>query len=148
MGTLSRTDSELAGRLVHVLDKVSGGEHPGFRANHARGVILTGAFTPTSAASALCIAPHFSAGTSTRVLARFSSNTGNPHIADTAPDAQPLGLAVRLLLPEDEHTDIISHSTETFPARTGEELLQFFEAKLAGPAQLNDYLPTRVREGD
>ncbi|EJD44464.1 heme-dependent catalase [Auricularia subglabra TFB-10046 SS5] len=131
--------TQLAGRLVEVLDRVSGGEHRGFRANHARGVLLTGSFTPTRAASALCSAPHFAAGTTTPVLARFSSSTGIPTIPDTAPDAQPLGLAVRFHLPGGAHTDIIAHNTQTFPARTGEELVQFFEAKLAGPAQLNAF---------
>ena len=32
--------------LVHALNKLSGGPHTGYRANHAKGILVTGTFTP------------------------------------------------------------------------------------------------------
>ena len=48
------------------------GLHPGFRPAHARGVMLTGTFTPTSDAPSLTRAPHITRN-STPVTARFST---------------------------------------------------------------------------
>ena len=43
-------------------------------------------------------------------------------------------MATRFHLAEHVHTDIIAHSFNGFPARTGEELLEFFQAVAAsGP---------------
>ncbi|GAB7325672.1 hypothetical protein MBLNU13_g09648t2 [Cladosporium sp. NU13] len=96
---------------------------------HAKGRLLRGTFTPTSKASSLSSAPHFTAP-NTPLLARFSSSTGLPHIPDTDPNANPRGLALRFLLSADEHkhTDIIAHSTPFFPTRTGEGFLAMLRA--------------------
>jgi len=102
--------------------------HPGFRPVHARGIMLTGAFTPTKDAAALSSAPHFSKLEPTPVTVRFSSSTGIPEIPDTDPNANPRGFAVRFNLGEHIHTDIIGHSTPSFPTRTGAEFLEFFQA--------------------
>jgi catalase len=55
-----------------------------------------------------------------------------PQIADTDPNANPHGIAIRFHLPDQngrrQHTDIIAHSTQYFPARTGEEFLEFLKA--------------------
>lgn len=100
-----------------------------YRPAHAKGRLLRGTFTPTSKASSLSSAPHFTAS-STPLLARFSSSTGLPHIPDTDPNANPRGLALRFLLSADEHkhTDIIAHSTPFFPTRTGEAFLAMLRA--------------------
>jgi catalase len=103
------------------------GLHPGFRPAHARGVMLTGTFTPSSEASSLTRAPHLTRN-STPVTARFSSSTGLPQIPDNDPNANPRGLAIRFHLAEHVHTDIISHSTDGFPTRTGQEFLEFLRA--------------------
>ncbi|KAJ7243196.1 catalase-like domain-containing protein [Mycena haematopus] len=110
------------------------GLHPGFRPVHARGVMLTGSFTPTSEASALSSAPHFNQP-STPVTLRFSSSTGIPSIPDTDPQAQPRGLGLRFHLGEHTHTDIIGHSTPAFPARNGTEFLDFFRAVAGGTVE-------------
>ena len=48
--------------------------------------------------------------------------------------ASPQGIAVRFHLAEHVHTDIIAHSHNGFPVRTGEEFLEFLRAALAsGP---------------
>ena len=103
------------------------GLHPGFRPAHARGVMLTGTFTPAPDASTLTRAPHI-VRDSTPVTARFSSSTGLPQIPDTDPNANPRGLAIRFHLAEHVHTDIVSHSTDGFPTKTGQEFLEFLRA--------------------
>jgi catalase len=102
--------------------------HPGYRPVHARGIMLTGTFTPTKDAAALSSAPHFTKQEPTPVTVRFSSSTGLPEIPDTDPNANPRGIAVRFNLGEHVHTDIIGHSTPAFPTRTGAEFLEFFRA--------------------
>ena len=47
------------------------GPHPGFRPVHAKGILLTGTFTPSSAAASLTRAQHAVQG-STPVTVRFS----------------------------------------------------------------------------
>jgi catalase len=121
------------------------GLHPGFRPAHAKGVLLTGTFTPTPAAAALSKAPHFSAA-STPVTVRFSDSTGLPLIPDNDPNANPKGMAVRFHLGERVHTDIVSHSTDGFPTHTGAEFLEFLHALAAStpglpsPTPIEQYL--------
>jgi catalase len=103
------------------------GLHPGFRPAHARGVMLRGTFTPSPDAPSLTRAPHITRD-STPVVARFSNSTGLPQIPDNDPNANPRGLAIRFNLAEHVHTDIISHSTDGFPTRTGQEFLEFLRA--------------------
>ena len=109
------------------------GLHPGFRAAHARGTMLSGTFTPDPNAASLTRAPHI-VRESTPVTARFSSSTGVPLIPDNDPNANPRGLSIRFQLAEHVHTDIVSHSIDGFPARTGQEFLEFLRAVAAsGP---------------
>ncbi|WP_374023806.1 catalase family peroxidase [Mycobacterium sp. HNNTM2301] len=103
------------------------GEHPGIRPAHGKGILLNGTFTPTAAAAELSVAQHFQQA-STPVLVRFSDSTGLPTIPDTDPNSLPKGIGVRFVLAEHVHTDIIGHSADAFPARNGEEFLQFLEA--------------------
>ncbi|KAF2455819.1 catalase-like domain-containing protein [Lineolata rhizophorae] len=109
------------------------GKHPGFRPAHAKGVMLTGTFTPTPAAATLSTAPHFN-NPSTPVTARFSSSTGIPALPDTDANGNPRGLGLRFELGPHQHTDIIAHSTPAFPAKDGAEFLALFRAIAAtGP---------------
>jgi catalase len=103
------------------------GEQPGIRPAHGKGVLLSGTFTPAAAAADLSIAQHLQQA-STPVLVRFSDSTGLPDIPDTDPNTLPKGIAVRFLLAEHVHTDVIAHSIDGFPARTGEEFLEFLGA--------------------
>ena len=126
--------SDLAGKLLGVLDQLSGGVRPGFRPVHAKGVMFSGTFVPSPEAAELTRAPHASRP-STPVTVRFSASSGIPAVADNAPEgSSPQGMATRFHLAEHVHTDIIAHSFNGFPARTGEELLEFFRAVAAsGP---------------
>lgn len=122
----------LANDLLQQFDQIFG-LHPGYRAAHAKGLLLSGTFTPTKAAQALTHAPHVMR-TSTPITVRFSNSTGLPQIPDSAADANPRGLAIRFNLAEHVHTDIVSHSTDGFPTRDGYEFLEFLKAVLAsGP---------------
>ncbi|MBV9276241.1 MAG: catalase family peroxidase [Verrucomicrobia bacterium] len=112
--------------LIREFDTIFG-LHPGFRPAHARGTLLAGTFTPAPEATSLTRAPHITRE-STPVTARFSSSTGIPLLPDNDPNANPRGLAVRFHLAEHVHTDIVSHSTDGFPTRTGQEFLEFLRA--------------------
>jgi len=103
------------------------GLHPGFRPAHAKGFLLTGTFTPAPEAASFTRAPHITRD-STPVTARFSNSTGVPVIPDSDPNANPRGFAIRFNLAEHVHTDIVSHSTDGFPARTGQEFLELLRA--------------------
>jgi catalase len=106
------------------------GLHPGFRPAHAKGILLTGTFTPSADASSLTRAPHIT-HKSTPVTVRFSNSTGIPLIPDNDANANPRGLAIRFHLAEHVHTDIVSHSTDGFPTRTGGEFLELLRAMAA-----------------
>ena len=123
---------DLGEKLLNQFDTVFG-LHPGFRPAHARGVLLRGTFTPSREASSLTRAPHITRD-STPVTARFSNSTGLPLIPDNDPNANPRGCAIRFHLAEHVHTDIIGHSTDGFPTRTGEEFLEFLRAAAASAA--------------
>jgi catalase len=103
------------------------GLHPGFRPAHAKGAMLTGRFIPSRDAASLSRAPHLNREF-TQVTARFSDSTGIPLIPDNDPHASPRGAAIRFHLATHTHTDIIAHSTDGFPTRTGEEFLEFLRA--------------------
>jgi len=120
---------QLGNDLIEQFDTLFG-RHPGFRPTHAKGVLLTGSFTPSSDAASLTRAPHITRA-STPVTARFSDSTGIPVIPDNDANANPHGLAIRFHLADHVHTDIISHSTDGFPTRTGQEFLEFLRAVAA-----------------
>ena len=116
----------LSQNLLQQLDTIFG-LHPGFRPAHAKGAMLAGTFTPSQGAASLTKAPHLNRE-STPVTVRFSNSTGVPLIPDNDPNANPRGLAIRFHLAEHVHTDIVSHSTDGFPTRTGQEFLEFLGA--------------------
>jgi catalase len=96
--------------------------------------MCSGVFHPSAEAKELSRAPH-AVRESTPVIVRFSNFAGIPTIADNDPNgAGPRGFAVRFQLGEHVHTDIIGHSHDGFPTRTGEEFLALARALAAsGP---------------
>ena len=124
MLALSRT-------VLDTFDRANGGVHPGFRAAHAKGILLTGAFTPSPEAATLSRASHLQRP-STPVTVRFSDFAGVPSVADNHPQhASPRGFALRFHLAERSHTDIVAHSIDNFPVRTAEGLVEFLNALVA-----------------
>jgi len=109
------------------------GEHPGFRALHAKGQFCTGTFTATEAATDLTRALPYD-GRSLPVTVRFSNGGGDPTVPDYAPDVR--GLAVSMHLPDDTRTDIVSQSAPRFPARNADAFIEFVRAMEPGLAQL------------
>ena len=103
------------------------GLHPGFRPTHAKGILLSGSFTPSAGVGALTKAPHVNRP-SIRIGVRFSDFGGIPTVPDYDENASPRGIAIRFYLAEHEHTDIIAHSVNAFPTRTAEEFLEFLRA--------------------
>jgi len=127
-GTLS--DPVLAQQLLNAFDQLQG-VHPGFRPAHAKGLMCSGVFTPSAEAAKLTRAPHTNRP-STPVTVRYSDSTGLPNIPDNDPARSgPRGIAVRFHLDDHLHTDIIAHSFDGFPVRTGEEFLDFLRAAAA-----------------
>jgi catalase len=133
MPTGTIANSALAQQLLDVLDALFG-LHAGFRAAHAKGLMCAGMFTPSPEAAKLTRAPHASRP-STPVTVRYSNSTGVPTIPDNDPARSgPRGIAVRFHLAEHVHTDIVAHSANGFPVRTGEEFLEFLRAAAAAGA--------------
>jgi catalase len=120
----------LSQQLLDALDALSG-LHPGYRPAHAKGLMCSGTFTPSPQAAQLTRAPHASRP-STPVTVRYSDSTGVPTIPDNDPARSgPRGIAIRFHLADHVHTDIVAHSTNGFPVRTGEEFLEFLRAAAA-----------------
>jgi len=121
----------LSREVIEAFDKANGGVHGGYRPAHAKGILLTGTFTPSSEAASLTRAPHLQRN-STPVTVRFSNFAGIPSVADNDPQgAGPRGFAVRFHLAEHVHTDIVAHSVDAFPARTAQGVLEFLNALIA-----------------
>jgi catalase len=139
------TNLALAEQLLDAFDTLFG-LHPGFRPAHAKGLMCSGTFTPSPEAAKLTRAPHASKP-STPVTIRYSDSTGLPTIPDNDPKRSgPRGIAVRFHLTDHAHTDIVAHSTNGFPVRTGEEFLEFLRGAAASgagkPEALGAFLAT------
>jgi catalase len=122
----------LSQQLLDAFEQLEG-LHPGFRPAHAKGLMCSGVFTPSGEAPKLTRAPHANRS-STPVTVRYSDSTGLPSIPDNDPHSSPKGIAIRFHLDDHLHTDIIAHSFDGFPVRTGEEFLEFLRAAAAAGA--------------
>ena len=120
-------------QIVNTMETLSKGPHAGFRANHAKGLIVTGTFTAAPSAKSLSKAPHLQGG-AVPVIVRFSDATGVPELPDANPNASPHGIAIRFQLADNAYTDIVSISYDGFPVSTPEDFLAFLNAVAAsGP---------------
>jgi len=124
---LAAEKKPLSQDLVGTMNQLSGGPHAGYRANHAKGIVVEGQFTPSPSAMSLSKAPHF-AKTKTPVIVRFSNGTGVPALPDANPNASPHGVAIRFNLPGGATTDIVSISASSFPVSTPEDFLGLLKA--------------------
>lgn len=126
------TQKSLPEQSVDAFNSVFG-VHPGARANHAKGVVLEGTFTPSASAASVSKAAHFQKRKKPiPVTVRFSEGSGLPTVSDT--DDMPRGMAVKFALSDGSKTDIVVLSVNGFPARTAEEFRDFLLAIAAsGP---------------
>src|SRR5688500_17453051 len=128
----SGSQKSQAEQLVDAFNKVFGA-HPGIRANHSKGVVLDGAFTPSAAAASLSKAAHLQKRkTPIQVTVRFSAGSV-VRIADGR-DAVPGGMAVSFSLPDGITPDLVVVSVNGFAVATEDEFLLFLRAIAAsGP---------------
>ncbi|VFU08905.1 catalase family peroxidase [Methylocella tundrae] len=124
-------EPDVATQIVDVMNKVFG-VHPGFRANHAKGVVVEGSFTATPEAAGLSRAAIFT-GAKIPVTVRFSDSTGVPNIADGSPQANPHGIAIKYHLPDGSETDMVTNSLHFFPVATGEQFRDLLTAISQSP---------------
>lgn len=126
------SQKSLAEQLVDAFNGVFG-VHPGVRANHAKGVVLEGVFTPDPSAASVSKAAHLQKQKKpVPVTVRFSDGSGLPTVPDT--DEMPRGMAVKFRLPDGSNTDIVVLSFNGFPVATAEEFRDFLLAIAAsGP---------------
>lgn len=127
-------------QMVDALHSAFGEHHA--RAVHAKGIIVTGTFTPAPTVSAYTTAAHLQPSTGElRVIARFSDFTGIPDIPDADPHGNPKGFAIRFVLPDGQLTDIVSHSFNGFPVATAAEFRELLLAVGRATGQPADPLP-------
>jgi catalase len=117
-------------QIVDLANKVDG-VHPGFRAFHAKGVVVEGSFKASAEAARLSRATLFS-GSSIPVTARFSDGSGMPTVPDGSP-AMPRGIAIKYRLPGGTDTDMVTNSFKFFPVGTGEDFRDLLQAIVASP---------------
>jgi catalase len=123
-------DPPVPTQIVDLANKVDG-VHPGFRAFHAKGVVVEGSFKASAEAARLSSATLFN-GSSIPVTARFSDGSGMPGVADGSP-AMPRGIAVKYHLPGGVDTDMVTNSFKFFPVGTGEDFRDLLQAIVASP---------------
>ncbi len=138
----TRAGDDLAVQIVDALNKVYGA-HPGFRANHAKGIVVEGSFEPAAEAAMLSRSPLFASGT-LPVTIRFSDSGGLPTVADGAPGANPHGMAIKFHLPNGADTDMVINSLKFFLVATGEEFRDLNLAVAASPPDAPK--PTKLDE--
>ena len=113
--------------IVDAFNAVSG-KHPGMRASGAKGVCVTGTFTPAADAMGLSKAPHFAKAVP--VIGRFSMGGGNPKISDkTKPTTRGFSLRLR---GENGDMVLVMISAPVFGARTPQQLMASLAARVPG----------------
>jgi len=141
-GVVLAQDAPIEEQVVNAMNKVFG-VHAGFRANHAKGVVVEGKFKPSAEAAGLSRASLFTGG-EIPVTVRFSNSTGVPNLPDGSDDANPHGMAVKFHLADGSDMDIVINSLKFFPVSTGEELRDLFVAIAeSGPSAAK---PTKLEQ--
>lgn len=124
-------DVPIEQQIVDAMNKAFG-VHPGFRANHAKGVVVEGQFVGSAEGARLSTSPLFSRQ-AIPITVRFSDSTGIPTLPDGAPQANPHGMAIKFHLPGGGESDIVINSLKFFPVATGEDFRDLLLAVAASP---------------
>jgi catalase len=135
-------DSTVGVEIVDAMNKVFG-VHPGFRAVHAKGIVVEGHFRGSPQAQALSRAVLFQ-GATVPVTIRFSDDKGIPTIPDGSPDANPHGMAMKFRLPDGSEADMVTNSLKFFPVSTAADLRDLLLAVAESPP--NAPKPTKVEQ--
>jgi catalase len=129
--SVAAADPPVTTQIVDALNKVYG-VHPGFRANHAKGLVAEGSFKASPMAAQLSRATLFD-GRTIPVTVRFSDSGGIPNVADGSEGANPHGMAIKFHLPGGTDTDMVIVSLKFFPVGTGEDFRDFLLAIADSP---------------
>ena len=140
-GIAMAADEPVETQIVDAMNKVFG-VHPGFRANHAKGVVVEGSFKATPEAALLSKAILFNG--SIPVTVRFSDATGVPNLPDGSKKANPHGMALKFHLPDGSDTDMVINSLKFFPVANGEDFRDLLLAVAASPPDAPK--PTKVEQ--
>jgi catalase len=124
-------DQPLEVQIVDALNKAFG-VHPGFRANHAKGILVEGSFKASPEAAALSKARLFD-GSTIPITVRFSDSTGVPNLPDGSNAAKPHGMALKFRLPDGSEVDMVANSLKFFVVSNGEDFRDLFLAIAASP---------------
>lgn len=141
-GIIKAEDQPIEQQLVDAMNKVFG-VHPGFRANHAKGIVAEGNFKASPEAAGLSRAALFN-GSPIPVTVRFSDSTGIPNIPDGSANANPHGMAIKFHLPNGADTDMVINSLKFFPVATGEDFRDLLLALAESPP--NAPKPTKFEQ--
>jgi catalase len=141
-GIIKAEDQPIEQQLVDAMNKVFG-VHPGFRANHAKGIVAEGNFKASPEAAGLSRAALFN-GSPIPVTVRFSDATGIPNIPDGSANANPHGMAIKFHLPNGADTDMVINSLKFFPVATGEDFRDLLLALAESPP--NAPKPTKFEQ--
>lgn len=136
------TSKPVTEQLVDTLTQLSGGPHAKFRANHAKGIVAEGVFTPAASAAEITKASIFT--TSNPVTVRYSDATGVPNIPDADGNAFPKGIAIRFNLPDQSLADLVCISVNGFPSATPEDFLGLLNAVAASGKETSK--PTTIEK--
>ena len=131
----------LASEIVDIFYKIYG-NHPGFRVNHAKGIVAEGSFVATPEAAALSRAALFD-GSSIPFTVRFSNDGGFPAVPDGAP-GNIKGMAVKFHPPGGGEVNIVMLAVKTFPMATGEGFRDLLAAISESPEDAPT--PTKLDE--
>jgi catalase len=129
-------------QIVNVMNKLFG-VHPGYRANHAKGLVVEGSFKASPEAAALSKAAHFN-GSTIPLVARFSNATGVPNIPDGSPKANPHGISIKFHLPDGSDTDIVINALKFFPVATATDFRDLLLAVAESPPDAPK--PTKIEQ--
>src|SRR4051812_24361337 len=127
----SSDNPKLDAEIVDALYKRYG-VHPGFRSNHAKGIVMEGKFDPTPQAAELSRSPIL-AGATIPVTVRFSDAGGMPDLHDASPAARPYGMSIKFHLPGGVDSDIVTNSLKIFTVATPEDFRDLQLAAATSP---------------
>src|SRR5882762_4705326 len=120
-------DEPLGVRLVNQMNALYG-QHAGVRANHAKGAVFEGMFTPARGADTLSSAV-FLKGNPTPLVIRFSNAGGILDAPDTHPSTDRVrGMAIKFRLSDGSEADMVCISANGFPVAIGEDFLAPLQA--------------------